>query len=80
MGFPSASQPQYAAGANSGPPPPPPIPPAANPPTYADSGVQASGAAARKRAAVGAGFEGSLFTGPQGSAAPPLAKQQLLGT
>lgn len=65
--------------ANS-PPPPPPLPPAANPPTYASSGIQATGAASRKKAAEGAGFEGSLFTGPQGAAAGPTAKQSLLGT
>lgn len=63
----------------SGPPPPPPVPPAANPPTYANSAVQAAGGT-RKRAAEGSGFEGSLFTSPQGAMAAPSAKQQLLGT
>lgn len=72
MGFLSPSPPQQAA-----PPPPPPLPPAANPPTYASSAIQATGAAARKRAAEGAGFEGSLFTGPQGADAGPTAKQRL---
>lgn len=63
------------------PPPPPPLPPP-NPPTYASAGVQASGAGAKTRmnAAAGAGFEGSLFTSPQGAGAAPSAKQQLLGT
>lgn len=42
--------------------------------------MQAPGAGNRKRAAEGAGFEGSLFTGPQGAAAAPTTKQQLLGT
>ena len=64
------------------PPAPPPPPPSANPPMYASSGVQASAAGAKQRmqAAAGAGFENTLFTGPQGTAAGPVAKQQLLGT
>ncbi len=64
------------------PPPPPPPPPAASPPIFASAGVQNAGEGARKRmqAAAGAGFEGSLFTGPQGAAAPQTTKQQLLGT
>lgn len=62
------------------PPAPPPPPPAANPPTYASSAVQGAGASNRKKAAEGAGFEGSLFTGPQGAAPAPTAKQGLLGT
>lgn len=68
------------------PPPPPPVPPAANPPTYANSQVQASGggAQARMKAAAGAGFDNTIFTGAGGlegaSAAGPAAKQQLLGT
>ena len=72
MGF--LSSPAPAA-----PPPPPPVPPAANPPTYANSNVQASAGARRQAAAVGAGFEGSLFTGPQGAAAGPQAKPALSG-
>ncbi len=65
-----------------GPPPPPPPPPPANPPVYASNQTQNAGQGARQRmqAAAGAGFEGSLFTGPQGAAAPSTAKQQLLGT
>lgn len=64
------------------PPPPPPVPPPANPPTYGNAGVQAAGAGARARmkAAEGAGFGDSLFTGPQGTAAGATTKQQLLGT
>ena len=67
---------------NITPPPPPPVPPPANPPTYANSTVQASGAGAKTRmaAAAGSGFEGSLFTGPQGAGSPPTTKQNLLGT
>jgi hypothetical protein len=66
----------------SSPPPPPPPPPAANAPTYASSQVQAAGQGARNRmaAAAGAGFEGTLFTGPQGTQTAPTAKGQLLGT
>lgn len=59
--------------------PAPPPPPPANPPTYASANVQstASGAKRRMAAAAGAGFEGSLFTGPQGAAPGPTAKQTL---
>ena len=67
----------------STPPPPPPPPPAANPATMANASTQATGQSAKQRmaAAEGAGFEGSLFTGPQGvaSGSTPTAKQQLLG-
>ena len=64
------------------PPPPPPVPPAANPPTYANSAVQASAGGAKQRAAAaaGAGFEGSLFTGPQGASPGSTTKQALLGS
>jgi hypothetical protein len=64
------------------PPAPPPPPPAATPPIYAGSDVQSSAAGAKRRmqAAAGAGFENTLFTGPQGAASGPTAKQQLLGT
>jgi hypothetical protein len=72
MGFLSAPS------APAAPPPPPPVPPAANPPTYASSAVQAGGQR-RAGAAVGAGFEGSLFTGPQGAAAGPAATPGLSG-
>jgi hypothetical protein len=66
----------------SAPPPPPPPPPSATPPIYASNQVQAAGTGARARAAAasGAGFEGSLFTGPQGTPANNTAKGQLLGT
>ena len=72
----------FLSGPPAQPPPPPPPPPMANPPTYANAGVQASGAGAKARmaAAAGAGFEGSLFTGPQGAPGGPQTKQQLLGT
>lgn len=68
--------------APSAPPPPPPPPPAANAPIYAGSQVQAAGQGARNRmaAAAGAGYEGTLFTGPQGTPAGNTAKGQLLGT
>ncbi len=64
------------------PPAPPPPPPSAAPPVYASSQVQAAGTGARARmaAASSAGFEGSLFTGPQGTPTGPVAKGQLLGT
>ena len=64
------------------PPPPPAPPPAANPPTYANSAVQASAGGAKQRAAAaaGAGFEGSLFTGPQGASPGSTTKQALLGS
>lgn len=78
MGGMFSGPPQPAAA----PPPPPPPPPAANPPTFANAGVQASGQGAKSRmaAAADAGFEGSLFTGPQGTGSGPTTKQQLLGT
>jgi hypothetical protein len=58
------------------PPPPPPPPPAANPPTYANAGVQASGAQAKARqaAAAGAGFEGTLLTTPEGTTSTTAQK------
>jgi hypothetical protein len=79
MGF---LMPQQQAAA--APPPPPPPPPPANPPTYANSSVQAAGQGARSRmmAAAGAGLDNTLFTSPQGvgAAATPTTKTQLLGT
>ena len=69
----------FLSGPPPAPPPPPPPPPAANPPTYANAGIQAT-AKQRSGAAKGAGFEGSLFTGPQGIPAQiPTAQKQLMG-
>ena len=72
----------FLAPSMSSPPPPPLPPPAANAPTYANANVQSSAQGAKQRmaAASGAGFEGSLMTTPQGTPAPPTARQQLLGT
>lgn len=56
------------------PPPPPPL-------SIASSGVQAAGQAVRQAAAsaAGAGFSGTLASGPQGSSTPDTAKQLLSG-
>lgn len=64
-------------------PPPPPIPPAANPPTYANASVQATGAAARARAAAanGQGFAGTDMSGGNTNmpTIAPVANKTLLG-
>ncbi len=68
-------------GSSSTPPPPPSPPPAANPATYANSSVQATGAAAKAKAAAasGAGFDGTVMTSPEGTGSAPTATKQLTG-
>jgi hypothetical protein len=63
------------------PPPPPAPPPAANAPTYANPNVQATGAAASKRAAAASGFgaDGTILTSPQGATLGPTAGKKLTG-
>lgn len=60
------------------PPPPPPAPPTLASPVNSGAGAQQAAAA---RAAVGAGFAGTLDTSPMGtSGAAPVAKQTLGGS
>lgn len=60
--------------------PPPPPPPAANPPTFADSKVQAAGRIGTATAPRGAGFAGTdQSSGAAAVTGTPNAKQTLGG-